>query len=268
MERREDAAVGEVDADAAVDVGEDRDVVGRDVGLVVGLLAAPVVRKPAVEDRQDVGSRGEDRVVRRGSARELALATLLGLVDPQQREEVGGVVVHRELGRRLRAPSGLHAAGHHLLLHPHHPVPERVVRHQPPEVREPAPEQALVLLDRVVGDGEAAHDAEAPAGDQLVVDLAGRTVDVGMADVLAAISSCRQVACPHEELLERRDRRGCEPVDEVLVAGEVGADPGHRVVHLLGVDLSAHAPASTGMARSRVGARPPPRTGTRRRFPR
>ena len=119
-----------------------------------------------------------------------------------------------------------------------------------------SPEQALVLLDRVVRDREAAHDHETAAGDELLVDLAGRAVDVGMADVLARDRVARQVARPHEELLEPGDGRGCEAVDEVVVAGEVGARPTPSGRAPARCGSRAHDPPSDGIVRSRAACAP------------
>ena len=60
----------------------------------------------------------------------------------------------------------------------------------------------------------------------------------------------RHRAHPAHHLLQSGDGCGRETVDEFLVAGEVGTDPCHRVVHLLGVDSSAHRASSTGIVRN------------------
>ena len=65
-----------------------------------------------------------------------------------------------------------------------------------------------------------------------------------MADVRAFDVVPANVLEPHADLLERAHRAGLEPVDELLVAREVGADPCHRVIHGLGVDRRTHQASS------------------------
>ena len=93
---------------------------GRHVRLVVGLLAAPVMRKALVQHAQQVGPLGQDPVVRRGSAGELTLAALSRGIHTQQRQDVRRVVVHGQLGARLGAAGGLHAVRQDLFLNTHH----------------------------------------------------------------------------------------------------------------------------------------------------
>ena len=108
LQCRGNGAVREVDAYLAAGIGgEDRDVVRRDVGLIVGLLAASVVGEASVEDRQDLRVVPEDRVVGRGATGELALASLQRLVHAEQRQDVGRVVMHCQLGSRLGPSSRL-----------------------------------------------------------------------------------------------------------------------------------------------------------------
>ena len=89
--------------------------------------------------------------------------------------------------------AGCTPPGQHLLLHPHHPVPERVVRQQRAEVRQPAQNSRSFSSIVCSSTGKPAHHHEAAAGDELLVDLARRAVDVGMPDVLAR--RCRRAAC-------------------------------------------------------------------------
>ena len=197
VQRGQDAAVGEVDADPAVDVGEDRHVVGRDVGLVVGLLAAAVVREPAVEDR--AGCRGGWR----GSCCARRARSRTGSRRPAR---PGGSTAARR-GRRSRCawpappPTSCRARAARRRAAPpaaRAPSGGRTSCSTPGARSATASTQNMRshLVDRVLVDREAAHHHQPAAGDQLVVDLARGTVDVGMADVLAPDVVPRQVAHP------------------------------------------------------------------------
>ena len=139
--------------------------------------------------------------------------------------------------------AGCTPPGQHLLLHPHHPVAERVVRQELAEVRQPAPEEALVLVDRVLGHREAAHDHETAAADR--APRRPRAPDRRRRDdrrARASMASRGMSRDALEDLLEPGDRRAASSrYTRSSSLGEVGADPRHRVVHLLGVDRRAHA---------------------------
>ena len=107
-------------------------------------------------------------------------------------------------------------------------------------------------------DREAAHDHEPAAGDQLLVDLARRTVDVGMADVLALDGVARQVAHPRAGPPRARRRSpASRRYDEVVVARR-SRTPTHAIgsctCSVWIAVLIALASFPTGIARGSRGA--------------
>ena len=218
VHRGQDAAVGEVDADPAVDLREHRHVVGRHIRLVVGLFATPMMRKALVEHAEQVGPLGQHPIVRRRSAGELALAALGRRVHAQQRQDVRRVVVHGQLGARFGAARRLHPVGQDLLLNAHHSVAERVVRHQIPEVGAERPVDALEVLDRMLLDGEAPHARQTLAEHQVPIEPREIVVEIGVARIgrrdLVAVLACG----PAQNRFQRSDIAGRQVEREIFLA--------------------------------------------------
>ncbi len=126
----------------------------------------------------------------RRAACELAFAALGRRVHAQQRKEVGGVIVHRQLGARLGAACGLHAAWQDLFLHAHHAMPKRVVRHQITEVGTEGPIDALEVVDRVLLDGKATHARQAFSEQEILVQPAQVIIQIGV----TCVGGCDLVA--------------------------------------------------------------------------
>ena len=171
------------------------------------------------------------------TARELTLAPLLGPVNAKQREDVGGVIVHGQLGSRLRAPSRLDSAGKYLLANADHAVTEGVVGHERAKVGAKSPVDPLILLNGVVVHREAAHDHQPATADDLLVDPLERPVELYMAAVLAAHLIPRQRGCAHHDVLERSDLARREVERDGVLVPEVAARPGDRMVNPLSMDL-------------------------------
>ena len=213
--------------------------------------------------------------------------TLSRRVDAQQRQDVGGVVVHRQLGARLGAARGLHAAGQDLLLNAHHAVTEGVVRHQVTEVGAERPVDALEVLDRVLLDGKSAHAGQALAEHQILVEPRQIVVEIGVPSVLGRDVIAVLFRGLGQDRFQRSHIAGRQVEGEVFLAGEVGAGPRHWVDDGFGVDrrsasgppvvvasLSAidvirHAVSRSGSRAHGALARglSPPRSSSRRQCP-
>jgi hypothetical protein len=138
--------------------------------------------------------------------------------------------VHRQLGARLGAARRLHPAVQHLLLHADHPVSERVVREQVPEVRAEDPVDPLDLVDRMLGHRKPANDCEAATANHFVVDPREVSIEIGMTALLACDVVTRHVGDAHKDRLEGRDVAGREIEGQLVLARDVAPAPRHRAL--------------------------------------
>ena len=88
------------DADIAVDVGENRDVVGRDLRMTGGLFAAAMIAEAAIVERHQVGTARQQLVVDREAGSVLAEAAGARLAHAHQADDLAEIGVELKLAAR------------------------------------------------------------------------------------------------------------------------------------------------------------------------
>src|SRR6185437_1542145 len=170
-------------ADPAVALREDGNVIGGDLRLVRSFLAAPMIREAPFEDRQQIRPLRADFLVHGKTGGVLARAAASRLAHAHQADDLREIDMKREFAPACIAASTFRLAGRGFVADQAKQIAARALRHAPAEMSAKRPNHRADVLVRIACDGNAANDDDAAP----LLDLVENPSEIGIEGGMAAM---------------------------------------------------------------------------------